>query len=117
MSELLVTKTTAMKPADVMFRAVQFFTAERWRVQSQNGSIATFIGMPRLHWLQMSLAVLLTLCLVIPGIIYYAVAIRRQRREQSIAVTTNPRGERCLVMVTYPPGAESLMTSFLADLV
>lgn len=117
MPDLRVTKTTAMKPADVMVRAVQFFTAERWRVQSQNGSIATFIGMPKLHWLQMSLAVLLTLCLVIPGVIYYTVALRKQRREQSIAVTTNPRGERCLVMVTYPPGTEKMMTSFLADLV
>lgn len=117
MSDLLVTKTTAMQPADVMIRAVQFFTAERWRVQSQNGSIATFIGMSRPHWLQMSLTVLLTLCLVVPGVIYYAFAIRRQRREQSIAVATNPRGERCLVMVTYPPGTEKLMTSFLADLV
>ena len=117
MPDLLVTKITAMGPADVMTCAVRFFTAQKWRVQSQNGSIATFVRMTKVRSRQILVATLLTLCLIVPGVLYYYLEIRGTRRQQSIAVSLKPQGERCEVLVTYPPGTSDLIIEFLADLV
>lgn len=117
MPDLIVSKVTAMKPADVMTSAVRFFTAQNWRVESQNGYVATFVGMPKLYWVHTMLAVVLTLCLIVPGILYYFLEIRGMRRLQSINVNLNPQGDRCAVTVTYPPGNNDLILHFLADLV
>jgi hypothetical protein len=117
MPDLLVTKITAMKPADVLACAETFFTAQNWRVKSRDGYIVTFVGLPRINWLHRLVAVLLTLCLIVPGILYYFLEIRGTRREQSINVNLKPQGERCEVRVSYPPGNNDLITHFLADLV
>jgi hypothetical protein len=117
MPDLLVTKITAMNQADVMARAVSYFTAQNWRVQSQNDSAATFAGMPRLTWPQKVMMVLLTLCFILPGVLYYFLKIRGSRREQNISVDLKPLGQRCEVVVTYPPGSNDLIVNFLADLV
>lgn len=117
MPDLLVTKTTALKPADVITHAEQFFASEHWQVQSRDDCTASFVGRPRPPFYQMLLTVLFSLCLVVPGVVYYSVAVRKLRRVQSIAVTAKLRGDRSEVMVQYPPGTERLMTDFLADLV
>lgn len=117
MPDLLVTKLTAMKPADVMARAAGFFTAQKWRVKSQEGNIATFVGVAGLNRLHRVMLVLLTLCLIIPGVLYYFLEVRGRRREQSISVSLKPQGERCEVVVTYPPGNNDLIVEFLSDLV
>lgn len=106
-----------MKPAEVMVRARQIFTAARWRVQSQNDSDAIFVGTSKVHWPHTCLAVLLTLCLIVPDVIYDSLVIRRSGREQSIAISTKVCGERCEVTVTYPQRYREMMTKFLADLV
>lgn len=117
MPDLQVSKVTAMKPADVMVRAVRFFTAQRWRVKSQNGTIATFTGAARLDWPHRLRVILLTLCLIVPGILYYFLGVRRSRREQTVCVELMPAGERCKVMVTYPAEDSELIVEFLAGLV
>jgi hypothetical protein len=117
MPDLQVVKTTALRPAEVMVCAEQFFASERWRVKLRNGCFAIFEGRPRADSLQLVFVFLLSLCLVIPGVAYYALAVRRQRRVQTVAVTAKPRGEHCEVLVEYQPGAERLMTVFLATLV
>lgn len=117
MPDLLVSKTTAMKPAEVMSRAVMYFAAQNWHVTAQDGYIATFAGMPRLHWMHTLTALLLTLCFIVPGVLYYFLKIRGSRHEQRININLQPRGERCEVEVTYPPGNNSLIVDFLANLV
>jgi hypothetical protein len=117
MPDLQVSKVTALKPAEVMIRTVRFFTAQHWRVKSQNGTIATFTGLSRLDWSQRVMVIVLTLCLVVPGILYYFLGIRRGRREQTVCVDLMPEGERCKVMVTYPAEDSELIVEFLAGLV
>ena len=117
MPDLLVSKVTAMKPADVMVCAVEFFTAQKWRVKSQEGYLATFVGLPALNRLHRVMLVLLSLCLIFPGVLYYFLEVRGSRREQSIRVSLKPQGERCEVLVAYPPGNSDLITEFLSDLV
>jgi sensor c-di-GMP phosphodiesterase-like protein len=117
MPDLLVSKVTAMKPAEVMVRAGRFFTAQKWRVKSQDGYIATFVGVPGLNRMHRVMLVLLTLCLIFPGVLYYFLEVRGSRREQSITVSLKPQAERCEVVVTYPPGNNDLIIAFLSDLV
>ncbi|HEV2135616.1 MAG TPA: hypothetical protein VGR47_15380 [Terracidiphilus sp.] len=117
MPDLQVSKVTAMKPADVMVRAVRFFTAQHWRVKSQNGTIATFTSVARLDWPQRLKVILLTMCLVFPGVLYYFLGARRGRREQTVCVDLLPEGDRCKVMVTYPAEDSELIIEFLAGLV
>ena len=47
MADLIANTQTSLPPEEVMVRAVQFFTNENWRAQSQTNRIATFVGLPR----------------------------------------------------------------------
>jgi hypothetical protein len=42
MADLVATKSTSLGAEEVLVRAVQFFTNENWRAQSQTNRIATF---------------------------------------------------------------------------
>lgn len=101
---------------DVLVRAVQFFTNENWRAQSQTNRVATFVGVPKIPWFQLMLAILLTFCFVIPGLIYYLLVIRKLRQLQNLVVTTTPRDAGCEVVVTYPSYAQRYVDSFFAAL-
>jgi len=116
MPDLVVTRSTNLSPEEVMVRAVQFFTTENWRAQSQTNRIATFVGMPKIPWLQLFIAIALTFCLVVPGLIYYILVIKKARRMQNIVVTTTPRDIGCDVVVSYPPHAKKLAECFFAAL-
>lgn len=116
MADLVANTHTVLPPEDVMVRAVQFFTNENWRAQSQTNRIATFVGLPKLPCFQLTLAILLTLCLIAPGVIYYILVISKLRRLQNIVVTTTPKDVGCDVVVTYPPHAQNLVDSFFAAL-
>jgi hypothetical protein len=116
MADLVVTKHTTLTADDVLVRAVQFFTNENWRAQSQTNRVATFVGVPKIPCLQIVLAFILTACFVIPGLIYYLLVIRKLRRLQNIVVTTTPNQSGCDAVVTYPPHAQRYVDSFLAAL-
>lgn len=114
MADLVVNSYAALPPEEVLVRAVQFFTNEKWRVQSQTNRIATFVGIGRVQWFQIVLAILLTMFLVVPGVIYYIVVISKMRRLQNIVVTTTPRDPGCLVVITYPTHAQKMVDAFFA---
>lgn len=116
MPDLVATRTTSLPPEEVLVRAVQFFTTEKWRAQSQTNRIATFVGVPKIPWLQLLLALILTACLIIPGVIYYVLVIRKARRLQNMVVTTTPKDQGCDVVVSYPPHAAKLVDNFFAAL-
>jgi len=116
MADLVVTRYTTLAPEDVLVRAVQFFTNETWRAQSQTNRVATFVGVPKIPWFQLMLAILLTFCLIIPGLIYYLLVIRKLRQLQNVVVTTTPREVGCDVVVTYPSYAQRYVDSFFAAL-
>ncbi len=116
MADLVANKHTALPPEEIMVRAVQLFTNENWRAQSQTNRIATFVGVPNIPWVHIILALLLTACFVVPGLIYYILVIRKLRRLQNIVVTTTPKDVGCDVVVTYPGHAQRLVDSFFATL-
>lgn len=112
MADLVAKIDVTLPPEEVMVRAVQFFTNEKWRAQSQTNRIATFVGMGRIAWFQIMLAILLTMCFVVPGVIYYVIVISKMRRLQNIAVTTTPTDSGCQVVVSYPPHAQKMVDAF-----
>lgn len=116
MADLVVTRYTTLPADEVLVRAVQFFTNENWRAQSQTNRVATFVGVPKIPWFQLMLAILLTFCLIIPGLIYYLLVIRKARQLQNLVVTTTPRQVGCDVVVTYPPYAQRYVDSFFGAL-
>ncbi len=116
MPDLVATKSTSLPPEEVLVRAVQFFTTANWRAQSQTNRIATFVGVPKIPWLQLLLVVILTACFIIPGFIYYLIVIRKMRRLQNMVVTTTPKDQGCDIVVSYPPHATKLVNNFFAAL-
>jgi hypothetical protein len=116
MADLTVSRSTTLPSEDVLVRAVQFFTNEKWRAQSQTNRVATFIGMAPIPWFQIAVALILLLCLIIPGIIYYYAVILKLRRMQNTVVTTTPAGSGSEVVVSYPPHAQKMVDAFFAAL-
>jgi hypothetical protein len=116
MADLTATRSTTLPPEDVMVRAVQFFTNEKWRAQSQTNRVATFVGIARIPWFQILVAVILLACLIVPGVIYYYAVLLKMRRLQNIVVTTTPSSTGSEVVVTYPPHAQRLVDGFFAAL-
>jgi hypothetical protein len=116
MADLTAMRNTTLPPEEVLVRAVQFFTNERWRAQSQTNRIATFVGVGRVPWIQIALMLLLMMCLVIPGIIYYLVVVNKARRLQNLVVTTTPTDSGCAVVVTYPSHAQKMVDAFFGSL-
>ena len=95
MADQVLNVHVALRSDDVIVRAVQFFTNERWRAQSQSERIATFVGRPKFSYVQLVLAILLTLACVLPGVIYYLLVIRKAFALQNIVVTTTPHSTYC----------------------
>lgn len=116
MADLVSTKNTSLGSEEVLVRAVQFFTNESWRVQSQTNRIATFAGAPKIPWVHLLIAMLLMICLIVPGVIYYLLVIRKARQLQNMVVTTTPKDVGCEVVVSYPPYAARLVEAFFAAL-
>jgi hypothetical protein len=116
MADLVARTQTTLAPDEVMVRAVQFFTNEKWRAQSQTNRIATFVGVIKVPWIHLLLAILLTVCFVVPGIIYYLLVIRKMRNLRNLVVTTTPNEAGSEVVVTYPGDAQKMVDSFFAAL-
>lgn len=116
MADLTLNISTTLPPDDVMVRAVQFFTNERWRAQSQNSRIATFVGVPKIPIIKILIMLFLTFFFVFPGLIYYLFVVRSLRKLQNIVVTTTPGTGECFVLVSYPKNAQKIVDGFAAAL-
>jgi hypothetical protein len=65
MAALVANKKTSLSAEDVIVRAVQFFSPEKWRATSQSGRAATFQGKPRIPWFMVLLTIIgFAMCVV-----------------------------------------------------
>ncbi len=74
MMQKTATGFTILPPEEVIVRAIQFFTSENWRIQTQSARTATFVGRLRFPWLQIILSIMfllvgLLLCVTLVGAI------------------------------------------------
>ena len=112
MTDLIEKARTTLTPEEVIVRAVQFFTNENWRPQSQSGRIATFQGKPPIPWGLLFLTFIGFLFFVIPGIIMYVMVVRRVYRFHNLVVTANPIDSGSEVVVSHPKYARKLVSRF-----
>lgn len=116
MADRTINAKTSLSSEDVIVRAVQFLSTEKFRATSQTNRAATFQGMPPIPWFMLLLTVLGFLFCLIPGIIMYFLAIRKLRRFQNLVVTTTPISGGAEVTVNYPDWAGSRVQRFLTSL-
>jgi hypothetical protein len=116
MADLVARRETTLPAEEVLVRAVQFFTNEQWRAQSQTNRVATFVGAVKIPWFHLLLAVLLMFCFILPGLLYYFLVIKKMRQLRNIVVTTTPKDIGTEVVVTYPPDSQRMVDPFFAAL-
>lgn len=116
MSDLVTNGRTSLSSEEVIVRAVQYFSTQKWRATSQSTRIATFEGKPPIPWFMLLLTIIGFLCCLVPGIIMYIMVIRKVYRFHNIVVTANPITNGTDVSVSYPKNAGKLVDGFLSAL-
>jgi hypothetical protein len=116
MANVVVNGKTSLSPEEVIVRAVQFFSTERWKPTSQSQRAATFEGKPPIPWFMMLLTIVGFVACVVPGIILYIMVVRKMYRFVNMVVTANPIEKGTEVSVSYPKTASKLASRFLAAL-
>jgi len=134
---------TTLSNEDVIVRAIQFFTSENWRVQTQSPKVVTFVGRPRIMGKIIASIVLASIGVLvfipigslltstiigaiigIPifligvamfiGAVIVAITARyRQIQFQNLVLTAESHGSRTEVAVNYPEYARMLVSRFL----
>lgn len=116
LATLVANGRTSLPSEEVIVRAVQFFSTERWKPTSQSQRAATFEGKPPIPWFMLLLTIIGFIAFVIPGIILYILVIRKMYRFVNMVVTANPIEKGTEVSVSYPKAASKLASQFLAAL-
>ncbi|MBI2924549.1 MAG: hypothetical protein HYY24_02460 [Verrucomicrobia bacterium] len=116
MADNVANGKTSLSSEEVIVRAVQFFSTERFKATSQSGPTATFEGRPPLPWGLLLLTVLGFLLLIVPGILMYVMVIRKRYRFSNLVVTASPMAGGTEVSISSPPWAANLVTRFLSAL-
>ena len=116
MADAVSNSNTSLSSEEVIVRAVQFFSTEKWRATSQSGRIATFQGMPPIPWLMLVFTILGFMFFIIPGIIMYFMVIKKVRRFQNLVVTANPIAGGTEVSVSHPAWSSGLVKRYLSAL-
>ena len=116
MADSVLNKQTNLSGEEVITRAVQFFSTEKWRATTQSGRSATFEGRPPIPWFMLLFTIMAYCCFFIPGVIMYILVIKKLRRFQNLVVTTTSMSKGTEVVVTYPSHAKKLAMRFLAAL-
>jgi len=116
MADLVVQRKTSLGSDDVIVRAVQFFSTEKWKPTSQSQRTATFEGKVPIPWFMLVLTILGFVACVVPGIIMYIMAIRKVHRFHNLVVTVNPVSGGTEVIAQYPQAAANLVIRFFEAL-
>jgi len=116
MSDLVTNGRTSLSAEEVIVRAVQYFSTQKWRATSQSTRTATFEGKPPIPWFLLLLTILGFIACIVPGVIMYIMVIRKVNRFHNLVVTANPITNGTEVSVSYPKHADKLASGFLAAL-
>lgn len=100
--------------AEILERAVLYFSTEKFRVTSQASRTVTFEGRPPFPWGMLLLTVLgFAFCLV-PGIVMYVLVVKKMYRFYSLVVSaTSGEDGTTAIFISYPDFAEPLVEAFL----
>ena len=116
MADMVANAKTSLSAGEVIVRAVQFFSTEKFKATSQSERAATFEGRPPIPWGMLLLTLLGYAACVVPGVILHLMVLRKMYRFYSLVVTANPVSEGTEVSISYPDFARDLVPRFLAAL-
>ena len=116
MADKISNGKTSLSAEEVIVRAVQFFSTEKFKATSQSGRTATFEGRPPIPWGMLLLTILGFIMCIVPGVIMYIMVIRKMYRFYSLVVTASPIAGGTEVSVTYPDFAGKLVPRFIGAL-
>lgn len=116
MADLVTNGKTSLSAEEVIVRAIQFFSTEKWKATSQSSRTATFEGKPPIPWFMLLLTFFAFLAFIVPGIIMYVMVIRKMYRFVNLVVTANPIPNGTEVSISHPKTAKKLASRFLAAL-
>lgn len=116
MADRVATGRTTLTTEEVIVRAIQYFSTEKFRATSQSARAVTFEGKPPIPWGMLLLIIVGYICCVVPGLIMQFMLIRKMYRFYSLIVAANPIEGGSEVSVTYPDFAGSLVPQFLSVL-
>ena len=116
MADLVSNKTTSISQDEVVVRAVQFFSTERWEATSQSPRSVTFRGRPPIPWILIFFTVVGYMLCIIPGLILQLTVVRKMHRFYNLVVTTTEAGAGTRVTVSHPNFASTLVTRFFEAL-
>lgn len=116
MANVVAQAKTSLGPEDVMVRAVQFFSTEKWRPTSQSQRTATFEGKPPIPWFMLLLTFAGFVACIVPGVIMYIMVIRKLHRFHNLVVSATPIPGGSEVVAQYPKPAAGLVARFLEAL-
>jgi len=113
MAQMVTNSRTTLPGEEVIVRAVQFFTNEKWRPQTQSARNATFEGKPPIPWGLLILTIIAFFAFIVPGIILYILLIARMYRLQNIVVTANPITGGTEVVISHTKSAKKVVNQFI----
>lgn len=116
MADSVTNRKTSLSGEDVIARAVQFFSTEKWRATSQSSRTVTFEGKPPIPWFMLLLTFIGFLACIVPGVILYVMVIRKMYRFVNLVVTATPISNGVEVSISYPKASERLVSRFMAAL-
>ena len=117
MADTIANGKTSLSTEEVIVRAVQFFSTEKFKATSQSGRTATFEGRPPIPWGMLFFTMLGFLFFIVPGIIMYFMVIRKMYRFNNLVITASPMsGGGTEVSINYPDFAGKLVPRFLGSL-
>jgi hypothetical protein len=116
MANVVANSTTSLSSEEVIVRAVQFFSTEKFRTSSQSSRAATFDGRPPIPWFTILFTILGFMLCIIPGLIMYFLVVRKMYRFQNLVVTVTPSSEGADVSISHPSWAANVVKRFIQTL-
>lgn len=116
MADSVANAKTSLSGEEVIVRAVQFFSTEKWRATTQSARVVTFQGRPPIPVMMILFTILGFIFCIVPGVIMYFMVIRKLIRFQNLVVTANPIADGTEVSVSHPSWSSSLVKRYLQAL-
>ena len=116
METIITNKDTSLGGEEVIVRAVQFFSTEKWRITTQTSRSVTFQGRPRIPWFMICLTILGFFICLLPGIILYVWVIRKMYGFVQLVITVSPISGGSQICIQSPKTANKLVNKFVEAL-
>ena len=107
---------TTLDAEEVIVRAVQFFSTEKWKVTSQSKRSVTLEGKVPVPWFMLLLMIIGFMVCILPGIVLYILVYKKMNRFFHIIVSVTPASEGTEVCVQHPKEANKLALEFIEAL-